>query len=451
MLRILLVLVLAVASIPAFAQPERGKFAEDIAARKDATQTYTLYLPTTYDATKKHPVLFVFDPRGRGTPAAEIFRDGAEEYGWILISSNQTQSDGSNEPNERALQALIPELGLYATDPKRLYATGFSGTAMVSWLLGIRSAGLAGVIGVGGRLVEGAEPEKFSFAHYGFAAKHDFNNREMRMIDAILERSGKHPHRFQSYEGVHSWITPELAREAIGWLEVVAGNRAVASKVFAEDVAAADTKQGLEALRRYRAILRTYDGILDVEVVRARIAAIESDPATRKELKEEEKWDEFERQYIETVLKRVPAIFSTLREEEGATISSDFVRAFRIGDLRRHASRPGAEGASGQRLLETLYAQMVHRLPPQLFARHDYAFATALLEAATTIHPDRWSAWYNLASAYALAGNPRRAFSSLEKAITAGFQDATHLETDEDFASLRKDKRFEQLLATLRQ
>lgn len=368
----------------------------------------------------------------------------------MIISSNQTQSDGSNEPNERALQALIPELGLYATDPKRLYATGFSGTAMLSWLLGIRTGGLAGVIGVGGRLVDGAEPEKFSFAHYGFAGNHDFNNREMRLIDAVLARSGKHPHRFQDFEGDHRWISPELARDAIGWMEVVAGNRTVAPKVFAEDVAAADSKSGLDALRRYRAIVRTFDGHVSVDAIRVKVSALEADPRAKKELKEEEKWDELERQYVENVLMRVPSIFNTLRAEEGAALPSDFIRAFRIGDLRRHASRPGAEGAAAQRLLETLYAQMVHRLPPPLLARHDYAFATALLEAASTIHPNRWSVWYNLASAYALAGNPRRAFTALEKAIAAGYDDAGHLESDADFAALRKEKRFGELLASIR-
>ena len=56
---------------------ERGKLVENVAARADAAQTYTLYLPSSYDAAKKHPLLLIFDPRGRGTKAAEIFRDAA--------------------------------------------------------------------------------------------------------------------------------------------------------------------------------------------------------------------------------------------------------------------------------------------------------------------------------------------------------------------------------------
>src|SRR5688572_25031151 len=119
---------------------------ENVATRTDPAQTYTLVLPSSYDPAKKHPLLFVLDPRGRGTLAAEIFREAADEHGWILISSNNTMSDGPWEPNERAIRALYPEVERYAADPKRLYATGFSGTAAVAWSFGIRSRGLAGVI-----------------------------------------------------------------------------------------------------------------------------------------------------------------------------------------------------------------------------------------------------------------------------------------------------------------
>ncbi|MGZ5433050.1 MAG: hypothetical protein ACXWH7_08990, partial [Thermoanaerobaculia bacterium] len=250
-----LVFVLFVALASSTLGAEKGKLVENVVTRADATQTYTLYLPTSYDTAKKHPLLLIFDPRGAATQAAGIFRDAAEEYGWILLSSNQTRSDDPNAPNEQAVRALLAETRVYAFDPKRLYATGFSGTAILAWGVGIRTRGLAGVIGVGGRSEKSVPPAKFNFAHYGFAGDRDFNNREMREIDAALE--GVVPHRFQPFDGDHRWITPPLAREALGWFEVLAGNDAVRAKVMAEDIAAAEKLQGLEAWRRWNAIQRT--------------------------------------------------------------------------------------------------------------------------------------------------------------------------------------------------
>src|SRR6185436_2988063 len=198
-----------------------GKLVENVVTAADREQTYTLFLPGSYDVAKKYPVLLILDPRGRGTAAAEIFAGGAEEYGWILVSSNNTRSDESNDPNERALRALFPELGRYAVDPRRVYAAGFSGTAMVAWALVINNGRLAGVISAGGRLVDEVLPRRFSFASYGFAGESDFNNRDMRAIDALLAREGK-THRFRQFEGGHRWMPPELAAEAMGWMELIA-------------------------------------------------------------------------------------------------------------------------------------------------------------------------------------------------------------------------------------
>lgn len=380
-------------SLVLFAATAHAQLTENVAARSDPAQTYTLYLPSSYDAAKKPPTLLIFDPRQRGTSAAEIFRAAAEEYGWILISSNETRSDGETEPNDRAVNALLPEVSRYSTG--RIYATGFSGTAMLAWAVGIMTGKLAGVIGVGGRLVAELPPAKFNFAHYGFAGERDFNNREMRLIEEILTREGKHPHRFQAFDGAHNWITPALAREALGWFEVVARNERVAAKVFAEDVAAADALRGLVALRRYRVIATTYDGLQPVETIRAKIAQLENDAAVKRELADEKKWDAYEQQFLRDISARLPML-------RGGS-AADVLRAFRVAEARRHAAREGAEGAAGRRIMEDVFVQCAYLLPRQLIARRDFALAEALLTVAAEIYPDRAGVQEELARVRKLA------------------------------------------------
>ncbi|MDH3255215.1 MAG: hypothetical protein OEM62_09505, partial [Acidobacteriota bacterium] len=86
-----------------------GTLVENIACTTDPTQTYTLYLPSTYTTERRWPVLFVFDPRGRSGMAAEIFLPAAERYGWILMSSDNTRSDGAWDPNFKAIAAMGPD------------------------------------------------------------------------------------------------------------------------------------------------------------------------------------------------------------------------------------------------------------------------------------------------------------------------------------------------------
>jgi len=454
MRRALFLLCLAVTAIAE--EPKRGALTESVITRADPDQSYTLFLPSTYDVKKKHPLLLIFDPRSRGTFAAEIYRDAAEEFGWIILSSNGTRSDEGPERNQRALKALLPEVLRYSSDPQRIYAAGFSGTAMLAWALGVRTgSGLAGVIGVGGRLVDELPPAKFPFASYGFAGDADFNNRDMRAIDAILEREGK-PHRFREFPGGHRWITPELAVDALGWFELLAmkdGKRSrdekLITRLFERDNTAAASASPLDAIRIHRAVARDYEGLRDVVEARAALARLERDPNVKRALEDEERWDRYEERFTRETLGRVGEIYAELRQNAARTTSGDVRRSFRIAELDRHAVRPGAEGKAGRRMLESVYTQLSFSLMNQLMARKEYSLAVVTLAAAAEIHPEHWSVWYNLGSAQARAGDRRHALDSLEKAVALGFNDRKHLLADEDYASVRSDSRFKAVILAL--
>src|SRR5687767_1672980 len=340
---------------------------ENVATRTDPSQTYTLVLPSSYDPAKKHPLLLILDPRGRGTVAAQIFAQAADEHGWIIVSSNGTRSDAGTEPNERALRALLPEVvQRYPVDIKRVYAAGFSGTAITAWSLGIRSNVLAGVIGVGGRLVEELPPKKFNFAHYGFAGEDDFNNRDMRGVDGLLTV----PHRFESFPGDHSWITPELARDAIRWMELIAmkENRRARDEAFIadaydRDVAAASALSPREALRRYQAIVRTFDGLRTIDEARAAVSRLEKDPVVRAELEEEKKWDRFEEKYILSTFMNLAPIFGPARRANAVEAKRHLIREFRVEEMKKRAAQEGAEGRTARRILNTIYVQLAFYVP----------------------------------------------------------------------------------------
>lgn len=448
-----LALLLLFSTALAAAEPQRGKVVENIATRHDPKQTYTLYLPTTYDSMKQQPLLYVFDPRGRGTFGAELFKDAAEEYGWVVISSNETRSDDDGSANARAVPALMPEMSRYAINPRRVYASGFSGTAILSCALGVNTKAFAGVIGVGGRLVESIPPAKFSFAHYGFAGDSDFNNREMRLIDEMLEREGK-PHRFQQFAGEHRWFSPALAREAVEWMELLAmkaqlrpRDQGLIAKFYAADLAAANALTGVNALRRYREIARTFEGLHATDDATAGIRRLENDAEVRREAKEIAQWDEFEKRTVDQTFSQIGKILVRISEEGAAPTASVLARELRVADLQRRAKREGAEGAAARRLLEALYGHTNFYLVGPLMQKRAYEHAAAVLGVATMIHADRWPPWYNLAAAQARGGNRRKALESLEKAVAAGFKDREQLLADEDFVTLRGEARFQALLA----
>ena len=80
---------------------KRGEIVDGMVCASDPTITYAYYLPASYTPEKRWPILYIFDPRQRGAFAAGLFRDAAEQYGWILVSSNNTRSDAAANRTHR--------------------------------------------------------------------------------------------------------------------------------------------------------------------------------------------------------------------------------------------------------------------------------------------------------------------------------------------------------------
>ena len=249
-------------------QPARGTLVEHVSCPSDPTQTYTLYLPSSYQPSRSWPLLLVFDPGGRAVRAAEVFRDAAERFGWIIAASENSRN-GPWEPTLRAVNAMWPALlGGYSVDERRVYAAGHSGGATVAWMLARQTGQIAGVIVSGQPNPESNDSKGKPFAWFGMAGHVDFNLMEVKKIDQDLARTSN-PHRVEFFDGGHQWPPPDLVAHAFAWMEVVAmkdGRRSrdqdLARTLLGEDMTRAGEleQRGLltEAWRSYGAIASSY-------------------------------------------------------------------------------------------------------------------------------------------------------------------------------------------------
>jgi len=80
----------------------RGTPINSVACTDDTTQSYALYLPSNYSPERLWPIVYCFDPGGRGDYPVGLFRAAAEKYGYILVGSNNSQN-GPWEPIHRAV------------------------------------------------------------------------------------------------------------------------------------------------------------------------------------------------------------------------------------------------------------------------------------------------------------------------------------------------------------
>ena len=435
------------------ATPPLGRLVEGIRCESDPSQSYTLYLPSAYTPARRSPALLVLDPRGRSVLAAELFREAAETHGWILVSSNDTRSDGPMETNTRALQALWPEVHLrYASDPRRIYAAGFSGGGMLAYELGRRTEGLAGVIASGARWEGQHFRQRIEFPSFGAAGDTDFNYSPMQAVHARLREWGT-PEWLVTFEGRHQWMPVELAGEAIAWMELLAMKRglrpvdpAFVAARLAEDLARARAREAagrrLAALQRFENAALTLEGLADVGEARREAARLASLAATKAERREQQRWDRYE----ESTLHSLDEAYRKLVASDPPLHAASFRAEVRIDELSRRAAAPGYAGVVGRRLLETLATQTGFYITREFLARKDHARALAALAVATEAAPERPAYWYNLACVQARLGGRRQALDALERAVAQGYADRAGMASDKDLASLREEERFRALL-----
>jgi predicted esterase len=444
---------LAAAEVPALRVPV-GEMVEDVACASDPTQTYTLYLPSGFTNERRWPVVLVFDPRGRSVLAAELFREAADDYGWIIVSSNDTRSDGPMEPNIKALNALWPEVHTrLPADNRRIYAAGFSGGAAVAYLLATSTGEVAGIIACGGRFledqIEGSEAPIFSTA-----GDTGFNYREMLQVDEFLAHGGR-PHRLVIFEGSHSWMPPAVAREGVEWLELLAMQRGLreldptlVASLYADGVATAEslTSEGLEfeAARRYREIEETYDGVRDITAVGTLAESLEASPGYRRQQKEMKQARSFESR----CQGERDRDMSALRFSENPPPVARLARDFEIADLQRRAQASSAMGLAAQRCLNGLYSGLSFYLPRDAVEEKRYSHAATSYELALMIRGDNPIVWYNLACVRALQNREGAAMEALQKALDLGFNRPDLFATDPDLDTLRDREDFKALLAT---
>jgi predicted esterase len=403
------------------------------------------------------PLLLVFDPRGRGRIVTELFRDGAEEFGWVVASSNDTRSESGWEPNGKALQAMWPGVpARVRVDPRRVYAAGFSGTVYVAWRLGQVTSQLAGIIGTGSGPLPDDDARIGAPAFFGAAGLRDFNYLPMK---SLAERLGNRGivHRLEFFDGAHEWFPPAMARDAIAWLEVVAmrgGSRsrdeAVIAKVLAGERTRAESLEQSgrlpEAVAAFDAIARTFDGFADVGFARDHARRLESGAALKEARRAEKRWADWEQRTKPELGRRLTQLLTG----EPSMAPRQAAGELGVPGLASRAARPGPEGEAASRLREWAFAQASFYLWRDMMEQQTWSRAIFSQLLALEIRADAPVAWYRLAAAQARAGQKKQAVESLDRAIAGGFRNLEALVGNADFEAIKDDPAFLQLVERVR-
>lgn len=261
-------------------------------------QSYALYLPTSYSATKRWPIVYAFDPGASGSSPVGLMKDAVERYGYIIVGSNNSRN-GSWTIESEAAQAMFKDTqDRLSIDPHRLYFTGFSGGARVAASIVQMCKCAAGLFLNGaGFHPQAFAPNESPFAVFAAVGTYDFNYPEMVQTDEDLEKL-HYPHTLRHFSGTHQWSPVTVMDDALAWfrLQAMKTGRETRDDSFISVEAAQELERvrAFEqsgdlyfAWKEYRQAAETFAGLADVSTLQARAASLQNDKVVREGAKRE--------------------------------------------------------------------------------------------------------------------------------------------------------------------
>jgi predicted esterase len=339
-----LLVIAAVASARAQELP-RGSIVDRVACATDPSQTYALYLPSTYAPDRSWSLLMAFHAGARGRAMVETYETAAEQYGYIIAGSNNSRN-GPWEVSIAALRAMSDDLARrFNINPDRVYLTGMSGGARVALQIALDSKNVAGVIASSAGFADSRPRASVPFPLFATAGTDDFNYIEMRQLDRKLTS----PHSLAVFAGGHTLPPTTVGLEAIEWLELQAMksrrravDQALVERLFEKRLAKVDAAATqAEAARWLARLVADFTGLRDVSAQAARAAALSKQPEVRKALAREKADDDAEARMLQEVFE----LEAGLRDPEQRAQALLGIR----DRLSRWASAANAEAESAKR------------------------------------------------------------------------------------------------------
>jgi len=436
--------------------PVPGQIA-DIVCSADATQTYALYLPSNYKVDKRWPIVYFFDPGGRGRRPVDMYKDLAEKYGFIFAGSNNSRNFSSNQ--SQAVNAIWQDTHIrLSLDERRVYVSGFSGGARVAGAMAINSSGqIAGVVahGAGYPNSHGELSEKLLY--YFAIGTRDFNWPEAITDGHERDKQGL-PYRVRPYSGTHQWAPPEVMEDAVEWMTI----KGMQAKVIPPDPSFIDQqfnrmqKEAEDAEKKndtmteyeaYRSLASDFAGLKDVSAASAKAAALRQGSAFKTALKDEQ-------EQISEQFKIEREISPKLSAYESGNVEDLNALRIEIQQAMAGLKQQGDHAKNEQRRMVAARAFDDLKVAgiengQQEFQAHHFDKAESCFDLMRQVMDEPWPVLL-LAETRLAMGNKKQALKDLREAVRRGLKDPEILQSDRELEALRPDPEFQKLMVEMK-
>ena len=440
-----------------------GTLLDTVKCKSDPSQSYALYLPSTWSPKYEYAILYFFEPVARGKLPVEKYRDLADSHNLILVGSHNSRN-GSWELCFEAADAMFEDTwARLKIDSNQVYAAGFSGGARVATAIAMETGKFNGVIGCGAGFPDMPNYQpgaKRSFPFTGIVGRLDMNWMEMHDTRDQLDGLAI-PNRLILHAGPHEWPEPEMMAQALDFFyqlywqeqeiwrgEELAGKRQGERIMFAREQEAKGEYYLAHAM--WENLMADFAWLGDRSVGEG-LTQDGANPSPMPEIAaylQEEKFTEAiaaEAQAMEEEREQQKEIrkhywFNLDNYRDSAEFAWWETKGKALTRMRNSKNKPAA--AMAERLTRMVAARALETT----VSRTDYPKTISLYKPWALVEPESIWPHYVLAVAYAGAEEDNLAMASLKKAVKNGLKKKTRLEDPPEFDRLRKKKKFQKLV-----
>ena len=424
----------------------KGQIIENVVNLTNASQSYALYLPSTYSPDKIYPVIYAFDAHGTGKLPVAMYKNLAEKYGYILIGSNNSKNGTAWDETQIIANNLFSDSQLrLSINTTRIYLLGFSGGARVANGLCITNGGIAGVIccGAAAPAANNKDPRS-NYTFLGICGNSDFNYIEMRKYDMVDLAGRPVKHAFIEFDGKHEWPKEEIMNDAFLWTELGAMRKDPKFKndVFVKEnillysnqiKKAQQNNKIFEVYNLVRKTINFFDGLTDLKKYYDIYNPLKDNAEIDKNLKQEE------------VIWKQESELKAFYGEAFQSKNMDWWKQEVASMNKIIKNGKTDEVLMNKRILD--YLSLVAYMQTTSALKQQNLLASKMFcQIYLIIDPTNSEAHYLNAITLAIEGKDKETIVALNEAIKNGFKDITRLESDNAFIKMRQTEEFKVIL-----
>jgi predicted esterase len=425
-----------------------GVISEKVVCKSDASVSYALYLPTSYNAGTFFPVIYIFDPHASGLLPVSKYKDLAEKYGYIMIGSNNSKNGVAWDAINQTIKTMMDDSqNRLSIDKNRIYTAGFSGGSRVASSVAIYDGGIRGVIGCSAGFPQLNKKLDSRFDFIGIAGNEDFNMTEMKNLDKSLETSGLR-HQFIIFNGIHEWCPVETFNQAFQWIQInemqdkmIPVNNTMIDEIknsYQKKIKESEASgKKYEAVILYKQLISFLGGLIDVSTYKKSMDSLSNSSEVKNIMQQKEETEKKE---------------SAMQQEYAGEITTKDL-SWWTNEVRQlnSISKQGNEEKylMNKRLLGFLslvaYSQSNNALNSnQLDKAENFIKLYAIIDPPNNEHS------YMMATLYAKRNEVDKVFIALNEAVKLGFDDINRLNNDPVLSMFKSNNSYDDVVNAIK-